>query len=146
MYLYRLCKKVECGLDKNTRRAMWTNIGLDAAVGLVPIIGDIGDAFFRCNTKNVRLLGDYLDKVYMPDELKKRKKAGERWWMVLSGRNGKDEGAGINKKKRENRQDEFPYSPATVYEEFSDDESPGLPYTEPSRRRREHSQTRPGRR
>ena len=144
-YLYRICKGIDCGLDQKTKSAMWTNITFDTVVGLVPVVGDFGDALFRCNTKNVKLLGDRLDFMYMPDELKKRKKSGERWWMSLIGRKGREDTTRANKKVQKDKQGKHSYSPATVYEEFSDDESPGLPFTEPAHQRREPLQPKPRR-
>lgn len=40
------------------------NIALDFVVGLVPFVGDLADAAFKCNTKNVRLLERCLDERY----------------------------------------------------------------------------------
>ena len=36
------------------------NILIDFGIGLIPILGDIGDAFFRCNTRNAALLYNHL--------------------------------------------------------------------------------------
>ncbi len=63
-------RKVECGLPNNVLLFMLINLALDFLVGLVPFLGDLADAAFRCNGKNVRLLEEHLDKVYKPQELK----------------------------------------------------------------------------
>lgn len=63
-------RKVECGLPQGVLLMMLFNLALDFIVGLVPFLGDFADAAFKCNGKNVRLLEEHLDKVYMPDELK----------------------------------------------------------------------------
>lgn len=39
---------------------MIMNIALDFGIGLVPFLGDIADAFFRCNTRNAALLWKHL--------------------------------------------------------------------------------------
>jgi len=39
---------------------MYANMALDFGIGLVPVIGDIADAFFKCNTRNNILLERYL--------------------------------------------------------------------------------------
>jgi len=39
---------------------MYANIALDFGIGLVPVIGDIADAWFKCNTRNNILLERYL--------------------------------------------------------------------------------------
>ena len=63
-------RKVACGLPNAVLMMMMFNLALDFVVGLVPFIGDLADAAIKCNGKNVRLLEQHLDKVYMPDELK----------------------------------------------------------------------------
>lgn len=50
----------KAGADRRTRGRMIWNAGLDYAIGLVPIIGQIGDFFHKANTKNVRLLKEHL--------------------------------------------------------------------------------------
>lgn len=39
---------------------MCLNIGIDFVIGLVPVAGDVGDVFYRANTRNVRLLRRWL--------------------------------------------------------------------------------------
>jgi len=39
---------------------MYANMALDFGIGLVPIIGDLADAWFKCNTRNNILLERYL--------------------------------------------------------------------------------------
>jgi hypothetical protein len=70
---------------------MLLNIAIDFLIGIVPIVGDLADASFRANSKNVRLLEKRLDAVYKPEAQKKR-----------------------------DRDSNLP--PATVIEEFSDDD------------------------
>ena len=142
MWLLRLCRQIDCGLGWWNTSVMFFNILVDAVVGLIPVIGDVGDAFFRCNSKNVERLGKHLDDEYMPDELKERRDRGERWWMTLFGRRGTDNTTRIKKKAKKGKQDDLPYSPATVYEEFSDGESSDLPFTEPTRERRDPARGR----
>jgi len=87
MLFYR-CTKVECKLDRNTQSRMVLNIVFDFFLGLIPFVGDLSDAAFRANSRNVRLLEQRLDDVYKPDKERKGK----------------------------------PRPPATVYEDFSDEE------------------------
>src|SRR5881396_383491 len=56
------CETVEGGLDSQTRNKMYMNIILDFLVGLVPFLGDIADAMYKCNTRNAILLEDFLRK------------------------------------------------------------------------------------
>lgn len=70
--LIRNMRKVECGLPGSVLLMMLVNMLIDFLVGLVPFIGDLADAAVKCNGKNVRLLEEHLDKVYKPENLKKR--------------------------------------------------------------------------
>jgi hypothetical protein len=54
------CRKIDGGLPKAIYSKMMLNLIIDFLVGLVPFIGDLGDALFRCNTKNAILLEKYL--------------------------------------------------------------------------------------
>lgn len=77
------------------------NAFLDFLIGIVPFIGDYGDALFKANTKNVRLLELRLDEVYKPQAGKERAK--------------------------QEQMTNHPPAPATVYEDFSDPEDSELP-------------------
>lgn len=39
---------------------MLTNIALDAVIGMVPILGDLFDFAFKAQTRNLKLLDDYI--------------------------------------------------------------------------------------
>jgi hypothetical protein len=41
---------------------MGGNVGLDALVGAIPLVGDAFDFVFRSNTRNIRILKRWLDK------------------------------------------------------------------------------------
>ena len=56
----RTCQLVEGGLPANVKLKMYLNIILDFVVGLVPVLGDIGDAMFRANTLNAIILEEHL--------------------------------------------------------------------------------------
>ncbi len=60
LMVIRSCQKVDNGLPKSITQKMWLNLVLDFVVGLVPFIGDLADAVFRCNTKNAVLLEKFL--------------------------------------------------------------------------------------
>ncbi len=42
---------------------MFTNIIMDFVIGLVPVLGDIGDFAFKANTKNLKILRNYAEGV-----------------------------------------------------------------------------------
>jgi len=109
--LFMQCCKVDGGLPQSVKTRMMINIALDFAVGLVPFVGDLVDAAFKCNTKNLRLLEVHLDKKYRPD------------------RNRRDDRdlAGVDRaQRRKNRQSGIYHPadppPATAFEDFSDEE------------------------
>ncbi|KAK3111138.1 hypothetical protein LTR53_006031 [Teratosphaeriaceae sp. CCFEE 6253] len=71
--LFTKCGKIDGGLPSNVRMKMVINIILDFVVGLVPFIGDLADAAFKCNTKNVALLERHLDQKYRPGASQQRR-------------------------------------------------------------------------
>ncbi|KAL8815831.1 MAG: hypothetical protein Q9223_005079 [Gallowayella weberi] len=60
LMLYLKCCKV--GLDPATKGKMTFNIVMDFALGLTPVLGDIADAFFKANTRNLVELEKFLIK------------------------------------------------------------------------------------
>lgn len=93
-----ICKmnKIEGKLPRKVWFMMMINLFVDLVVGLIPFVGDLADAAIKCNSKNVRVLEEYLDKKYRPRELKEEDEKLKR----------------RGKKPR----------PATIYEDFSDEE------------------------
>lgn len=74
--LVERCKKVDGGLPPAVLNRMWTNVALDFFVGLIPFLGDLLDAAFRSNTKNVALLEKYLKEKYGPTDKAERDRSG----------------------------------------------------------------------
>jgi len=60
LMVFRTCCQVEPPLKASTRTKMQMNIAIDFLIGLVPFLGDLADAAFKCNTKNAVLLEDEL--------------------------------------------------------------------------------------
>ncbi|UAW99613.1 DUF4112 domain-containing protein [Halopseudomonas nanhaiensis] len=58
---YVLLEAQRAGASGDVKRRMLRNIGIDFAVGLVPVFGDAFDAVYKANTRNTRLLRDYLN-------------------------------------------------------------------------------------
>ncbi len=50
------------GMPKHTIIRMAGNIGLDALMGAIPVIGIVPDLFFKSNTRNMKIIKRYLDK------------------------------------------------------------------------------------
>ena len=47
---------------KTTLLRMLANVGVDTAIGSVPIAGDLFDLFFRSNSRNLKLVKRLLDQ------------------------------------------------------------------------------------
>jgi hypothetical protein len=112
LLVFKKCCSIEGGLDNTIKLRMLLNIALDFVVGLVPFVGDLADAAFKCNTRNLRLLEVTLDKKYKP---------GTRDDRDL---------AGVDREKRRKKRASGIFAPndpppATAFEEFSDDEVRG---------------------
>jgi hypothetical protein len=56
----RECKKVDGGLPGRISFMMLLNIIIDLAIGFVPLVGDLADAIYKCNTRNAILLEKHL--------------------------------------------------------------------------------------
>jgi Domain of unknown function (DUF4112) len=50
------------GMPKSVLIRMAGNIGFDALLGAIPLIGAVPDFFFRSNTRNLRIIRKHLDK------------------------------------------------------------------------------------
>jgi Domain of unknown function (DUF4112) len=60
LMLIRLCDSVEPKLPSAVKFSMYKNLAFDFALGLVPLLGDVVDAVYKSNTKNVALLEEEL--------------------------------------------------------------------------------------
>ncbi len=52
------------GLPKWKLWRMMGNVGFDALLGAVPLVGDAADFVFRSNTRNLKIVKKHLDKHY----------------------------------------------------------------------------------
>ena len=50
------------GVSRFALTRMVANLGIHAAVGSLPLVGDLFDAFFRVNQRNMRILRSQLDQ------------------------------------------------------------------------------------
>jgi Domain of unknown function (DUF4112) len=50
------------GMPKHVYVRMAGNIGVDALLGAIPLVGAIPDFFFRSNTRNLKIIKKHLDK------------------------------------------------------------------------------------
>lgn len=50
------------GMPKNAIVRMAGNIGFDALLGAIPLVGAVPDFFFRSNTRNLKIIKKHLNK------------------------------------------------------------------------------------
>ena len=51
------------GVSRVAIGRMLTNLAIHASIGAIPILGDVFDAFFRVNQRNMRIVRAQLDKL-----------------------------------------------------------------------------------
>lgn len=59
---YIIWEAKNLGVSRFTLWRMLANLGVHAAVGSLPLIGDVFDAFFRVNQRNMRIVRSHLDR------------------------------------------------------------------------------------
>lgn len=60
--LYIVAEAYRLGVPRRVIARMLTNVGLDFALGSIPLLGDVFDVAFKANRRNVRLLLDQLER------------------------------------------------------------------------------------
>lgn len=59
---YVLLEAQRAGASSKVKGQMLRNIGIDFVGGLIPVVGDAFDAVYKANTRNTRLLRNYLNE------------------------------------------------------------------------------------
>lgn len=59
---YVLVEAARLGVSRAVLARMGFNVVLETLVGAIPIVGDLFDAVFKANQRNVRLLGSYAER------------------------------------------------------------------------------------
>ena len=77
---YIVVQAVRVGVPRATLLRMVANIAIEAAVGLVPIVGDFFDATFKANMRNVELLQSAIDDAQAG---RSRRKNADRGFVLL---------------------------------------------------------------
>jgi hypothetical protein len=67
--LYLLWIASSMGAPQNLRNKMMRNIVFDFVIGLVPVVGDVSDFFFKSNTRNLRILRDWVSTLPIEGEV-----------------------------------------------------------------------------
>ncbi len=60
--LFLIWEARRLGVPTGTLMRMAGNLGLDALISAVPVLGWAGDMFYRANLKNMHLLREHLDR------------------------------------------------------------------------------------
>ncbi len=58
LWIVELARRL--GMPRRTRLRMLAHIGFDMAFGAVPLVGDIADARYRANRRNIALIDEFL--------------------------------------------------------------------------------------
>ena len=66
MAAYLIWEAHRLGVPTGTLLRMARNVGIDFVISAIPVVGWVGDVFFRSNLRNMDLLRSHLDKMHPP--------------------------------------------------------------------------------
>lgn len=75
---YIVLEAARLGASKSVLSTMAFNILLETVAGIVPFVGDLFDATWKSNVRNLSLLEDYLKVPHS-----RRERANNRWFALL---------------------------------------------------------------
>lgn len=75
---YIIAASIRMGAPKAVLMRMALNAGFDAAIGAIPLFGDLFDFAFKANRRNIRLLQEHLDAP------KKTRKVSMAWLVFIA--------------------------------------------------------------
>jgi hypothetical protein len=58
--VYQLGVARQLGVPRRRRLRMAVNVGVDALVGGIPVLGDVADTLFKAHVRNQRIIDDYM--------------------------------------------------------------------------------------
>ncbi|GAB4548845.1 MAG: DUF4112 domain-containing protein [Pleurocapsa sp.] len=64
---YMIYLATRFGLEKAEISKMIANVALETVLGSVPLVGDIFDAYFKANLRNLEILENHLEKSKSPE-------------------------------------------------------------------------------
>ena len=67
--LYLLWIGMRMNLPSEKISKMFSNIVFDFVIGLIPVVGDVGDFVFHANTKNLQILKSHLNQPVVEGEI-----------------------------------------------------------------------------
>ena len=72
MSAYLIWEARRLGVPTTTILRMVGNVGVDFVISAVPVVGWVGDVFYRSNLRNMALLRKHLDRVHpMPNQFRR---------------------------------------------------------------------------
>lgn len=78
--LYILTAAHRYGVTRTTLLRMALNVVLDAVVGMIPLVGDVFDVYWKSNQRNVEILKRHM--LAVPSEQRQLQRA-DRWFVML---------------------------------------------------------------
>ncbi len=64
MSAYLIWEARRLGVPMSTLLRMMGNVGVDFVISAIPLVGWVGDVFYRSNLRNMDLLREHLDKAH----------------------------------------------------------------------------------
>lgn len=61
--LYEIYVGRQLGMPALSLVRMFSNGLVDFGIGLVPVVGDVGDAIFKAHARNLRIIEEHLEKI-----------------------------------------------------------------------------------
>lgn len=74
--LYIVAEAYNADVPKWILVKMLANLGIDALIGAIPVVGDIADFLYHANVRNAKLFREYYEKVKKEAGTKKGQKGG----------------------------------------------------------------------
>jgi hypothetical protein len=66
MSAYLIWEARRLGVPTTTLLRMVGHVGVDFVISAIPVVGWVGDVFYRSNLRNMALLRDHLDRAHPP--------------------------------------------------------------------------------
>jgi hypothetical protein len=66
MSAYLIWEARRLGVPTGTLLRMLRNVGIDFVISAIPLVGWVGDVFYRSNLRNMDLLRDHLNEAHPP--------------------------------------------------------------------------------
>ncbi|MGD9890475.1 MAG: DUF4112 domain-containing protein [Dehalococcoidia bacterium] len=61
--LYEIYVAKQLGVPATSLVRMLSNALVDFGIGLVPVVGDVGDAIFKAHARNLRIIEEHVEKI-----------------------------------------------------------------------------------